>query len=91
MYVRENLGAAFPKRTINGWKATLRIAFTRNYFNMQIRKCEGELCFDVVAEVGYADVFFKLMAACEIRVLLTALHRARATRRGARLFQATDK
>lgn len=40
----------------------LRIAFTRNYFNMQIRKCEGELCFDVVGKVGYADVFFKLMA-----------------------------
>lgn len=40
----------------------LRIAFTRNYFNMQIRKCEVELCFDVVGKVGYADVFFKLMA-----------------------------
>lgn len=45
-----------------GWKETLRIAFTRNYFNMQIRKCEVELCFDVVGKVGYADVFFKLMA-----------------------------
>lgn len=44
-------------------QATLRIAFTRNYFNMQIRKCEGELCFDVVGKVGYADVFFKLMCA----------------------------
>lgn len=29
---------------------------------MQIRKCEGELCFDDVGKVGYADVFFKLMA-----------------------------
>lgn len=54
------------RRSVNclksGWKATLRIAFTRNYFNMQIRKCEGELCFDVVGKDGYADVFFKLMS-----------------------------
>lgn len=40
----------------------LRIAFTWNYFNMQIRKCEVELCFDEVGKAGYADVFFKLMA-----------------------------
>lgn len=54
-----NLFRYRPEQRVEG---DLRIAFTRNYFNMQIRKCEGELCFDDVGKVGYADVFFKLMA-----------------------------
>lgn len=60
--ITQNYGVRHFRNCSMRVEGDLRIAFTRNYFNMQIRKCEVELCFDVVGKVGYADVFFKLMA-----------------------------